>query len=189
MALSNFTPIFNATADLVHANVSYIIANQPLQMTTLPIYMMCVFLCITLLLISAKGNVDAMNDLAGILAVPFALLAAINSFAVDTVTSSGVTSQCLNTVSGACQQTEWVLMENHQIYHYDLLGVVMAIIFIITVANLYRLWLDYTRIVEGKQIPHDKPGRWGEPAKPQYDPSDNANRNPKHMLDERDREP
>ena len=189
MPISNFTPIFNTTTDLVHINVSYIIANQPVQMTTLPIYMMGILLCIGLLLISAKGSIDAMNDLAGILAIPFALLATLSSFAVDTVTSSGVANQCVNLVSGVCQQTEWVLLENHVIYHYDLLGVINAFIFIVSLANIYRLWLDYTRVIEGKQIPHDKPGRWGEPAKPQYDPSDNANRDPKHMLDREDRFP
>jgi hypothetical protein len=185
----NYTPVFDATTDLVHSNVSYIFANQPVQMTTPIIYVMCITLGLSFLLISAKGQVDAINDLAGILAVPFLLLATISSYAVDTVNSYGVANQCLNLVSGICQQTEWVLLENHMIYHYDLLGVIMGIIWIISLANLYRLWVDYTRVIEGKQIPHDKPGRWGEPAKPQYDPSDNANRNPKHMLDEKDREP
>jgi hypothetical protein len=189
MAINPFTPVFNTTTDLVHSNVTYIIANQPVQMTTPLIYIMCIALGLTFLIISAKGQVDSINDLAGILAVPFLLLATIKSYAVDTVTSYGVANQCVNLVSGVCQQTEWVLLENHTIYHYDLLGVVLAICFIISLANIYRLWLDYTRVIEGKQIPHDKVGRWGEPAKPGYDPSDNANRNPKHMLDERDRDP
>jgi hypothetical protein len=74
-------------------------------------------------------------------------------------------------------------MENHTIYHYDLLGVILALCFIASIANLYRLWLDYTRVINAKGIPHDKIGRFAEPAKPGYDEYDNENRKDKYQGD------
>jgi hypothetical protein len=61
-------------------------------------------------------------------------------------------SSCVQGVSGSCTITEWSLIENHIIYHYDLLGVVLAIIFLVSLANLYRLWLDYRKITEQEHI-------------------------------------
>lgn len=148
----NFTPVFNATADLVHINLTYSVANQPPLMTTQTLFILTILLGLGLLLLSALTKSDMCNDLSGILAVPFLFLSALQAFAVDTVTGTGMAASCVQGVSGACSITEWTFIENHVIYHYDLLGVVMGVIFLISLANLYRLWLDYKKITEQEQI-------------------------------------
>ena len=152
MPVSNFTPVFNNTLDLVHINITYSVANQPPLMTTPNIFILTLLLGIGCLILSALTKSDMCNDLLGILATPFLLLSAIQAFAVDTVTGVGMASSCVQGVSGSCTITEWSLIENHIIYHYDLLGVVLAIIFLVSLANLYRLWLDYRKITEQEHI-------------------------------------
>ena len=141
--VSNFTPAFNAS-EQVHYNVSYIIANQPVQMTTPTVWVVFTLVGIGLLLLSVLNLEDTCNDLSGILASAFLFISAIQAFAVDTVTGFGVTSLLDSGVH------EFVLMENHTIYHYDLFGVALGIMFIISLANLYRLWLDSRRVTEQK---------------------------------------
>ena len=152
MPVSNFTPVFNNTLDLVHINITYSVANQPPLMTTPNIFILTLLLGIGCLILSALTRSDMCNDLLGILAVPFLFLSAIQAFAVDTVTGVGMASSCVQSVSGSCLSTEWALIESHTIYHYDLLGVVLAIIFLVSLANLYRLWLDYRKITEQEHI-------------------------------------
>jgi hypothetical protein len=152
MPVSNFTPVFNNTLDLVHINITYQVANQPPLMTTQTIFILMILLGVGLLLLSALTKSDMCNDLSGILAAPFLLLSALQAFAVDTVTGAGMASSCVQSISGSCSITEWSLIESHIIYHYDLLGVVLGVIFLVSLANLYRLWLDYRKITEQEQI-------------------------------------
>ena len=140
MPVSNFTPAFNYT-EIVHYNQSYIVANQlGVQMTTPVVYIVFSFLGMGLLLLSVMDIADTCNDLSGILASLILFISTIQSFAVDTVTGFGATG-----ISDSGLHT-FVLMENHTIYHYDLWGVALGIIFVISLANLYRLWIDYHRI-------------------------------------------
>jgi hypothetical protein len=152
MYMLNFTPIFNTTSDIVHANVSYIMANQPPQMTTPMFEAMFILLGVGFLMLSAILSSDVGNDLSGILASIFLFISTIQAFAVDTVTGTGVTSMCTATTSGICTQSQWVLLENHMIYHYDLMGIVLGILFLVSLANLYRLWTDYKRITGQRNI-------------------------------------
>jgi hypothetical protein len=148
----NFTPIFNNSLDIVHINSTYTYANQPPLMTTPEIFILTIGLGIGLLLLSALSKAETCNDLSGILASIFLFVSAIQAFAVDTITGIGAVSNCLVTTGGVCSLNEWVLMENHTIYHYDLLGVVLGLVFLVSLANLYRLWTDYRRIIRQQEI-------------------------------------
>jgi hypothetical protein len=149
---ANFTPVFNATSDIVHINITSYIANQPPLMTTPNMLFFTASLGILLLVISALTHEETCNDLTGILAVPFLFLSAIQAFAVDTVNGVGMAQSCIQGTATACNANEWVLIESHTIYHYDLFGVVMAIILLVSLANLYRLWLDYRKITAQEHI-------------------------------------
>jgi hypothetical protein len=146
MAL-NFTPIFNATSDLVHVNSTYILSQQPDSMITPDLFLLFICLGIGLMILSCLTTIDACNDLSGILGTIFLFISAISAFNVDVVTGTGVASQCLALTSGVCSQAEWVLLENHTIYHFGWIGIVLGFIFLISLANLYRLWTDYRRVI------------------------------------------
>jgi tellurite resistance protein TehA-like permease len=140
--VANFTPAFNVT-EQVHYNVSYIIANQPPQMTTSTVYIVFGLVGIGLLLLSVMNIAPTCNDLSGVMAALFFVISAIQSFAVDTVTGFGVTG-----IINPGNVNEFVLMENHTIYHYDFWGVAFGILFIIALANLYRLALNPDKVTD-----------------------------------------
>jgi len=137
MPFLNFTSGLG-TSNSIFYNVSYTIANQPPMMTTQTVWITFTLVGIFLLLLSAFTKSDMCNDLAGILACPFLLISAIQSFAVDVITGNTF-------VGGTDAPYLGVAMQTHTIYHYDLIGVALGIIFIISLANLYRLWLDHKR--------------------------------------------
>jgi len=142
MPLSPFTPIFNQTTDLVHINSTYINSNLPLTVTTPTIELFIIIAGIVLLFVSVIGqDGDLHQDIAGVFATAFLLIGAIYSFGLDTVTGYGMSSQIVGS------QVEWVLIENHTIYRADLLGVVLTLAFVISCANLWRLWVSYHKVV------------------------------------------
>jgi len=151
----NFTPLLNVTADIAHYNISYTIANQPPLMTTPTIWILFILLGIGLLILSALIKEGAGQDLSGILGSVFLFISTIQAFAVDTITGSGVGQICLSAYGINCTATEWMYMENHIIYHYDLIGTVLAFLFLVSLANLYRIWLDYRRITNQQEIKVD----------------------------------
>ena len=168
----NWTPAFNST-EVVHYNVSYIIANQPVQMTTSTVWIVFALVGISLLIISVMNIEETCNDLSGLMATIFLFVSAIQAFAVDTVTGFGVTS-----VVNPGNVNEFVLMENHSIYHYDIWGVALGILFVISMANLYRLWLDYHRITDQATPVVDRRDKQPAPSSPssrkkQTDENDN----------------
>ena len=140
--VANFTPAFCVT-EQVHYNVSYIIANQPPNMTTAVVFIVFGMVGLGLLLLSVMNIDPVCNDLSGVLASLFLSITTVQAFAVDTVTGFGVTG-----VVNPGNVNEFVLMENHTIYHYDFWGVAFGILFIISMANLYRLWLDSRRVTD-----------------------------------------
>lgn len=161
----NFTPAFNYT-DQVHYNVSYIIANQPVQMTTPTVWVVFAFLGIGLLLLSVLNIADTCNDLSGVLATIFLFISALQAFAVDTVSGFGVTSLLDSGIR------TFALMENHTIYHYDFWGVALGLTFVISLANLYRLWLDSRRVTnietptsDQSDMPSGRTGRSAQPSR------------------------
>ena len=160
----NFTPIFDPISDEVHYNISQMIATQPPLMTTATVWIIFALLGIALLIYSVERHEHMAGDLAGILASVFLLLTALQSFAVDTVTSSGVSSICESaSANGICLKEEWVSLESHQIYHYDLLGWIFALLFIISIANLFLLWIRHRRITEQTQETIDHKGLGNQP--------------------------
>jgi hypothetical protein len=146
MPVENFTYIANITANQWVYNQSFINANQPLTMTTQTVWLALVLLGVGLLVLSAVGKSGMVHqDLSGILAAIFLGVSFAGSWAVDTVTGYGVL------VSGS----KFVLMENHTIYHYDLYGFALGLVFLISLANLYRLFLDYRRVTKQEAMEGD----------------------------------
>lgn len=158
MPVENFTYIANITANQWVYNQSYINANQPLAMTTQTVWLALVLLGVGLLVLSAVGKSGMVHqDLCGILASLFLFVSMVGSWAVDTVTGYGVLT------SG----TRFVLMENHTIYHYDIYGYALAIVWVISLANIYRLILDYRRITKQEAMEADRMQRQGAGGKPE----------------------
>jgi len=140
MPFLNFTTALGTTNSVFY-NVSYIIADQPPTMTTQTVWIIFALTGMALLILSAITTNETCNDLTGIMAVPFLLVSAIQSFAVDVVTGSYFSGGLDTPYIGAITQT-------HTIYHYDLIGVVLGIMFVISIANLYRLWINYNRVIQ-----------------------------------------
>lgn len=145
MPFLNLTSTIGSSNSLFY-NTSYIIANQPPQMTTQTVWIIFALLGIGLLLFSRASTEPTCKDLAGVMAWPLLLVSAIQAFAVDVITGTTFASGTDAPVLGA-------LIETHTIYHYDLIGVVLGIFWIIASANLYLLWLDYKRITQQEQEP------------------------------------
>lgn len=143
----NFTPIFDISEDVTHINVTYTMSSQSPLMTTETVWIVFTLLGIGLLLLSTRDSEDLWNDLCGVMAFGFLLVSTLQAWAVDTITGYGVTGLCeVMNANGVCTSHEFVLLENHMIYHYDLIGIVLAIITLISIANLVRLWLNYRRV-------------------------------------------
>lgn len=143
MPFLNFTTSLG-TSNSVYYNTSYIIANQPPGMTTPTVWMFFIAIGISALLISRISTEPTAKDLAGIIAAPILLVSAIQAFAVDVVTGTVYTAGTDAPYLGAILQT-------HTIYHYDLMAVVLGILFIISLANLYLLWVEPKRLVAEEQ--------------------------------------
>jgi hypothetical protein len=120
-------------------------------MTTQTVWLVFALLGVGLLLFSRASAEATCKDLAGVMAWPLLLVSAIQAFAVDVVTGTTFTS-------GTAAPYLGVLVETHTVYHYDLLGVVLAIFWIISSANLYLLWLDHKRITQQEQEPVEGSG-------------------------------
>jgi hypothetical protein len=153
-------PFLNLSTGSFVYNQSYIYAAQPPYMTTLPVFIIFALLGVGLLLFSRHSQEPTCKDLSGIMATPILLISAIQAFNVDV----------LNDILVANGTT---IFESHTVYHYDLLGVVLILFFIISCANLYLLWLDYNRVVPGEQPKISEefgPKKHGK--KPSYDEDD-----------------
>ena len=137
--LGNFTPIINTSVETVHYNVSYMYAQNQAQWTVSPwLLALCIIIGIVFLFLSGMLPLSVGSDLSAAIAHLFIFLAAAGAWSVDNISSYGVTSQ----------GQEWVLLEGHTIYSYAFLGVVMAILWIVSWLNIYRLIMDYKRITE-----------------------------------------
>ena len=79
---ANFTPIINPLIVGAHYNVSQMVANQPILMTTLPVWITFSLFGICLLIYSVKHHENMEGDLCGILASVFLLVSSIQSFMV-----------------------------------------------------------------------------------------------------------
>lgn len=137
------------TATTIFYNQSYIYASQPPHMTTQTVWLFCISVGIILLLFSRVTAENTAKDLSGIISMLFLLVSAIQAFAVDVMTGTTYTENTVSPVIGA-------FIETHTIYHYDLVGVVLIVLWVISLANLYLLWLDHKRITEQQPVQIDK---------------------------------
>jgi PKD repeat protein len=81
-----------------------------------------------------------MNDIAAILSLPFLLLASWQSFAVEFVTGYGTTGYATDT------SNVFSMMELTSVYHFDFIGFIFFIWFLVGIANLYRIYTTPDRI-------------------------------------------
>jgi hypothetical protein len=139
MPFLNLTPSIGSSNQIL-VNVSYMLANQSPFMTTHTVWLVFILTGISLMLLSAVWRERLVfNDLSGAMASGFLLLSALQSFSVDVVTGSRF-------VTGTDVPVMGVIVETHTIYHYELWGVLLAVLFVISLANLYRIWLDHKRV-------------------------------------------
>ena len=129
-------------SERVHYNQSFSIAYQPVNYQTDTLWLVTCLIGIAMLLMSAMDFNYVVKDLTSIFASLFLFISTVQAFAVDTVTGYGVT----NLEVGGIRT--FALMENHTIYHYDFIGVALGICFAISIANIYRLWLERRRVEE-----------------------------------------
>jgi len=149
--LSNFTPVFNNTADLAHVNITYTVSQLGITSAPINTWYLFILLGVGLLLLSCVGESAIYQDLAGVLSSGFLLISAIWSFSLDVITGSGMSSQIVNGIP------EWTYIESHVIYHIDLAGFFLTVIFLLSLGNLYRLWLDYHKVVSPDLPVPDQP--------------------------------
>jgi len=115
---------------------------------------------IALLVLSTIGQAGSLHqDLCGGLSWIIIFIAAACSWSVDTVTGYGVVAD----------DGFYALLENHTIYHYDAVGILLVLIWVGCWINLFRLWLDYRRISKQEELMKDQSlkqqmGRGGDPA-------------------------
>ena len=140
----NFTPVManNNQSNIVHVNWSYHQDDSP--GTPFEIWLLAGLIGIGLVLLSLRARTASgqaeVDALIAVMAQPFLLFTAITSFAVDRITSYGVTSQVeVVGASPASQVHEYVLLENHVLYHFDIIGICMLVAFIINFANIARI--------------------------------------------------
>ena len=129
---ANFTPELPA-GEQVHYNITTHIDQS--KATPFDIWILGAILGIILFFWTLIGSPVSTSDLErdafiSVLAwVPIGWTA-LNSFAVERITSSGAVT---TTTSGI------VLLENHVIYHFDVLGYLFGILFIVAVINTFRI--------------------------------------------------
>lgn len=130
VSAADFSP--EITNDSVHYNVTSHI--DPGTSTPFDIWVLAALLSFVLFFVSlttpkstAEGERDAIISVMAWVPIAFTAYA---SFAVDRVTAAGTTT---TTDSGI------VLLENHVIYHFDVIGILFAIFLIIAIVNTFRL--------------------------------------------------
>lgn len=132
---AEITKVFTQ-GDLAIYNKSYTIPTD--GSTPYSLWTGAILLGIILILLSFTSGIypNGEEGLVSILSwipISYALYA---SFAVDVLQGFGVTSQCLGT-SG-----EYVLMESHSVYHFDVVAICLFILLAFAIGNTYRIWVS-----------------------------------------------
>jgi hypothetical protein len=131
VSAANFTP--DITDEDVHYNITT--HFDPRTTTPFDIWILGAILGLLLFFWTLIGSPVTTSDLErdaviSVLAwVPIGFTA-LTSFAVDRITSSGVVA---TTTSGI------VLLENHVIYHFDILGYLFGILVLVAIINTFRI--------------------------------------------------
>ena len=145
VSASVFSP--EITNDSVHYNVTTHI--DPGTSTPFDIWVLAGLLSFVLFFISlttpkstAEGERDAIISVMAWVPIAFTAYA---SFAVDRVTAAGTTT---TTDSGV------ILLENHVVYHFDVIGILFAVFFLIAVINTFRLLAIHKALrLQYEQVP------------------------------------
>ncbi len=127
----DFSP--QVTGDSVHYNVTTRIDDS--NATPFDIWLLAAILGVVLFFWTIIGAQKTQGDLerdavVSVLAwIPIGFTA-YTSFAVERITSAG---SATTTASGI------VLLENHVIYHFDTIGIIYGILFVIAIVNTIRI--------------------------------------------------
>jgi hypothetical protein len=127
----DFNP--QVTGDSVHYNVTTHIDTS--NATPFDIWLLAAVLGTILFFWTIIGKPASTSDverdavISVVAWVPIAFTA-YSSFAVERITSSGTVSTAASGI---------VLLENHVIYHFDAIGIIFAILFVIAIINTIRI--------------------------------------------------
>jgi len=137
----NFTPVFDSD-DQVHYNVSSHIDTSgatPFEVWGVAALTGLVLFFLSLKVSASTAEIERDALISVISWIPLAFTA-YTSFAVDRITSFGVAGLVeTQSPQGGIQFHEYVLLENHVIYHFDFIGILFAILFIIAIINTIRI--------------------------------------------------
>ena len=139
MANPYYTPVIPATGtDTTYYNISYMLASN--SATPFAFWLFMAMLGLTLLFASFVLKEAQGNDICAIMAPFPILITAWQSLSVDIMGGYGVA------VSG----NTWVLLENHIIYSQILISLLFALLFIISLFNIYRVWLN-SKVIDSSE--------------------------------------
>lgn len=150
----NFTPILNIKGgifdpdqgtDFVHYNTTTQLAESIVPNTTpWELWWASGLIGLVLFLValypSKRTDVLEAEAVVSVMAwVPIAFCS-YSSWAIDRITGMGVTSQvAIQEAQKVVQSHEYVYMENHVIYSEPVIGVLMAVFFLIAIGNTIRI--------------------------------------------------
>jgi hypothetical protein len=142
LANPDFTPVIG---DPTHYNLSYSLATN--SATPFPLWLFVAMLGLTLLFASFVLKAEQGNDVCALIAPLPILITAWQSLSVDIAGGAGVAALSDGTTN------TWVLLENHIIYSPVILAVFFGLLFIISLLNIYRVYLVSKTIEGGEQNP------------------------------------
>jgi hypothetical protein len=137
LANPDFTPIIE---DPTHYNISYSLATN--AATPFPLWLFVAMLGLTLLFASFVLKPAQGNDVCALIAPLPILITAWQSLSVDIIGGAGVAA-----LSDGTTDT-WVLLENHIIYSPILLSMVFVLLFIVSILNIYRVYVNAKTLQE-----------------------------------------
>jgi hypothetical protein len=140
LAAGNFTPVFNADEG-VHYNQTYVLSENPA--TPFEVWAGAIFLGVFLLILSFMKFPLGEEGLISILAWFPLGFATYSSFAVDFMGGFGAAA-----LAETSPPYQFVLMELHTVYHFDVLAVGLLILTGFAIGNTLRIWVSQRRLRE-----------------------------------------
>ena len=130
-------------SNVAHYNVSYSLASN--SATPFVFWLFMAVLGLILLFASFILKTEQGNDICAIMAPFPILITAWQSLSIDVIGGYGVAGILANdtvTKSSVDVMRTWVLMENHIIYSEVLISLFYGLLFIVSLLNIYRIWLN-----------------------------------------------
>lgn len=137
LANPDFTPVIG---DPTHYNLSYSWATN--AATPFPLWLFVAMLGLTLLFASFVLKPDQGNDVCALIAPFPILIATVQSLSIDITGGAGVAA-----LSNGAANT-WVLLENHIIYSPIWISLFFGVIFIVSILNIYRVYVNAKALKE-----------------------------------------